>query len=153
MTQIIRDLAHIVKSSGADTVLADGYGARFAAALLSAHRVKMRAFAPTNTTINDSVGLLRTLMRDGDLILTEHDQLRKDVLTYPRVISGGTFKFGKKRGGKHHYDYASALVTMAHGLLEEQGESVMETRFKIDGTPTKKLGGQKQLIDLIGESY
>ena len=147
MDRILAEVAEVVRSSGADTVLADGYGARFAAALLSQHGVSLRAFAPTNDSINEAVVLLRMLMRDRQLAIVEHEQMQKDLLTFPRTISGGTFKFGKRRGGgKHHWDFASALVTMAHGFLEERGSDVSKTHFIIEGAPTiQSVGGRKMV--------
>jgi hypothetical protein len=147
MDRVAADLAAIAKNAGADTALSDRRGDVYLAALLSAHRLRLRSFTITNSSKHESVLLLRAFMRDRQISIVEYDGMREDLRTYPRRIAGGLFKYGEARSGQRkHWDHASLLVTLAHGLLEERGTATREESFRVEGAPTKRTIGGRHMV-------
>lgn len=140
MDVVAAELATVARRFGADVIVSDRHGDVFIAALLSRHRIKLRSFTQTLASKHQAATYLRTLMRDGQLILPQHPQLRRDVETYPRRIVGGTYRYGgpPSRSG-HHWDYASALMIAAHSMLEQpQAADPSDGWFEIVNAPTTK---------------
>lgn len=147
MDKVSAQLATIARENGADTALSDRRGDVYLAALLSQHRIRLRSFTVTNNSKHEAVKLMRTLMRDRQVSIVDHDGMHDDLRTYPRRISGGLFRYGEARSSqKKHWDHASLLVTLAHGMLEESGTAAHDEHFRIEGAPTKKAIGERHQV-------
>lgn len=137
MREVARELAHVHEQYGCDAALADQFGDVFLAALLADHGVRLRSFHLSNASKHEAVQLLRQLMRDRQLFIdTDHPQLRRDLLTYPRKVTGSGFKYGGGSKSGHHYDYASALVIAAHSMLDRDKHNPRAERIDVDHAPT-----------------
>jgi hypothetical protein len=143
MNVVAAELAAIARRVGADIAFSDLHAAPYLAALASQHGLRIRSFPQTQRSKHEAVTFLRTLMRDDQMVIANHGRLRKDLETYPRRVVGGGFKYGEARRG-HHWDYASALVILAHSFVtEEHVTPTTDTYYRNDGAPTKRtLGGR-----------
>jgi hypothetical protein len=150
MDRVAAELGRIAMAAGADTALSDRRGDVYLAALLSPHRLKLRSFTITNDSKHEAVKFIRTLMRDRQISIIDHDGMRTDLRTYPRRITGGRFKYGEARSNqKKHWDHASLLVTLAHSLIkvsDETGTSTTETHVRIEGAPFKTPGSRTTVL-------
>jgi hypothetical protein len=103
---------------------------------------QIRQTAPSK---HDAVTLLRTLMRDRQLCITAHAGMERDLRTYPRRVVGGGFRYGAARAG-HHWDFASALIVLAHGLLGDEYEPI-ERHHQVEGNPALRFRGGRFIAD------
>jgi hypothetical protein len=139
MNVVARELWRILTAAGADTIVSDKHGDVFLAGLISeisGGRARFRSFNQTQTSKHEAVTYLRALMRDRQIIIVEHDGMRRDLETYPRRIVGGGFKYGAPRAG-HHWDHASSAVIMAHSFLERESNDPQDTTLRIENNPAR----------------
>src|SRR5690606_34835003 len=121
MEQVVAHLANLAMRTGCSALLSDQHGDVFLASMFRRHGIRLRSYSQSAQSKHDAVTILRHLMRDGQFhVAAEHERLKQDLLTYPRRIVGGGFRYGAPRAG-HHWDYASALVIAAHSMVETDG--------------------------------
>lgn len=146
MDRVASELAWIARSHGAKIAFTDSFGDAFLAALLSQHGLRTRSFHQSQPSKHEAVMFLRSLMRDRQLVICEHEGMRRDLLTYPRRITGSGFSYGTRRAG-HHWDYASALVILAHSMTTEHvGTPTDQQSYRIDGAITRRAIGGRQAL-------
>jgi hypothetical protein len=127
-------------------VLSDRRADVYLAALLARHQLKLRSFTQTAQSKHEAVVLIRLLMRNKQIAIADHPLARRDLETYPRRIVGGGFRYGERRSGqKHHWDYASLLVTLAHSLLD-LGDAPHERHANIENVPTRAHRGGRLTV-------
>jgi len=147
MDRVASELWGIASRAGAQSIFSDEHGGVFLAALVdvaSQARARFRHFKQTQTSKHEAVTYLRTLMRDRQILIAPHERMRRDLETYPRRIVGGGFKYGAARAG-HHWDYASALVIMAHAFTQA-AETPEHAGHQIDQNPAQRFGGGRRTL-------
>ncbi len=114
--EVLKRLAAEARNHNCEYVFGDQYGAPFIEALLIPHAIRYRHFHHSAPSKHEAVLTIRWLIREGRLQLPKHDQLEKDLKSYPSKITGGRFTYGRDIKKGHHHDFASSVMTMAHSL-------------------------------------
>lgn len=144
MDVVAAEIAGIAAGAGARTIVSDQHADVYLAALLARHGARLRSFHQTQRSKHEAVTFLRMLMRDRQLVSVEHEGMKKDLETYPRRIVGGGFKYGERRAG-HHWDYASALVILAHSFIETEPSPTDTYLAPVEGNPAKRHHGGRYI--------
>lgn len=131
--RVVAEIASIAHAHDASMVVSDKHADVWLAAMLEKHQIYLNSFRQTAESKHEAATLLRALMRDGQLHITEHERMRRDLQTYPRRVVGGGFRYGAARAG-HHWDYASALMLLAHSVLAGR-DPARDEHVHIEGNP------------------
>jgi hypothetical protein len=148
MDKLTTRLAGMMRTGGARLLVSDQRGAPYLNAMMVQRGVKFRAVNINATNKHESVVLIRSLLRDGQISIDANSpysaEFRQQMIGYRRIVrSGGTFGYsGGNRAAVD--DWAAALVTFgASLLLEEEGTPADQTRVRIHGSPTKTMDGRR----------
>jgi hypothetical protein len=145
MDRVTAELAAIATGENCQVICGDQRGAPFLQALLTKHARSPATFKSvtwTQETKHESVNLLRAWMRDKQLALCEHAEMRAQLTRYKRRIVGGGFKYGVPNQAD---DYAAVMLTCAMHHLVESGANATETRAPVEGAPTARFRGGRSL--------
>jgi hypothetical protein len=153
MEKVVERIARFMKSHGAKTMISDQRGAPYLAALSARYGVRFRSVPITAQNKPESVHLIRSLFRDGQIsAVANHPhsvECKKQWLGYRRITkSGGGFSYsGGSRAAVD--DWAACLVTLgASMLLEENAPAADQTRLVLEGSPVNKSPGRRHQVDV-----
>ena len=147
MDRIVQEVVGVALENGCSGICGDQRAAPFMAALISRSTTRHLPFKSvtwSQESKHESVNLLRAWMRDGQLAITDHSDLRAQLIRYKRRIVGGGFKYGVPSQAD---DFAATLITAAmQHVTDQRGTSTSDTFAPIDGAPTRRTqGGQQRL--------
>jgi len=114
---IVERIAKVARKHGARVVHADQREAFTLASAFRAHKLKFVSHDWTATSKPQAVEIARRWLREKTLSLPQHEQLRRELLSFEeRIAPSGAFTFGARGNG--HDDYVSLILTSALANLE-----------------------------------
>ena len=114
MADIVAEISARAKKLGTTTVYADQREEAALRSLFAQQGISYTSYAWSETSKDDAVMVLRRLMRERKLFLPEHAQLRREITGLKaRLMPSGRVKYES-----NGLDYVSALITLAHTLVE-----------------------------------
>ncbi len=113
MDEIVERISARAKDWGANEVFGDQREEASLRALFANEGVRFTSYAWTEQSKDDAVMRLRRLMREGMLCLVEHPTLRRELTT----MKARLLPSGRTRYETNGLDFASALITLAHGIV------------------------------------
>lgn len=114
METVVCDVAGVAKRFGTSRVFGDQREEAALSALFVQQSIHLKTFAWSEPSKDTAMQLLRRLMRERRVMLVEHETLRRELVTMKaRLMPSGRIRYET-----NGLDYASALVTLAHAMVE-----------------------------------
>ena len=140
MDRVVADLASLAKSRGCSHVIGDDRAGPYLEALFSQHGVRF-GFVNYANKKHEAVVMVRSWMRDGQLLIQDHAEMKSQLRRYRRFVSGGAvpFTYGQRNVRD---DFACLPITLAVSLIRTAEERARPPAA-VDGAPTiRSLGGR-----------
>ena len=114
MHEIVATIARESKGRGVYTIFGDQREEAALAALFEEHELRLQSLAWTEPSKDAAVMLLRRAMRERKVFLCEHATLRRELTGMKaRLMPSGRTSYAT-----NGLDYASALITLAHAMVD-----------------------------------
>jgi hypothetical protein len=114
MHDIVATVAREAHASGTSTVFGDQREEAALRALFDEHGTALRSYAWSEPSKDTAMQLLRRWMRDRQVILPEHERLRRELKTMKaRLLPSGRIRYET-----NGLDYASAMITLMHAIVD-----------------------------------
>lgn len=143
MEAIVGDLARQCKAAGIRLVYSDQ---REDAALGGLFRhagiYGFRSIAWSSTNKVEAIAQLRRQLSEGTIIISEHEQMRQQLLGLEeRLLPGGSYGYGARRGA--HDDYAALIITamLAEGRRGLSDSPLLGTGGRSEWTGVSSITG------------
>jgi hypothetical protein len=114
MHEIVATIAREAKGRGVYTIFGDQREEAALSALFEEHELRLQSFAWSEPSKDAAVMLLRRAMRERKVFLCEHATLRRELTGMKaRLMPSGRTSYAT-----NGLDYASALITLAHAMVD-----------------------------------
>ncbi len=118
VSQVVDEVASLLKSYGLRSVIGDQFGASFLKELLSQRGIEMRCVPFTSRSKPEILLALKLALAQGKVSLLDHpESLRELRMLESKRTSGGNYTIAAPRG--QHDDFAIVIALLAHEAKED----------------------------------